>query len=134
VIRRTWLGVTLAMLIAGCDHSGVVGSATVTGSYELTTVNGAPLPFSVNATQSILDDTYTLFQGGTYARTWRRRTTTGANATVETFSEAGQYIIGGTSITFRRGDVTGQLDVLAQYSPNAFTVVQQNQTSVYRKD
>jgi hypothetical protein len=134
MILRRWLGVALALLCASCSHSGVVGSATVTGTYALTTVNGSPLPFALSATQSILDDSYTLFQGGTYARTWRRRTMSSGAPATETFNEAGQYIIGGTSITFRRGDVTGQLDVLAQYSPNAFTVVLQNQTSVYRKD
>ncbi len=124
----------LALLSGGCAGSGVVGSATVTGSYALKSVNGASLPFALNSTQSILDDTYTLFQGGTYARTWRRRTTMGTGTVTDTFNEAGQFITGGTSITFRRSDTTGQLDVLAQYSPNAFTVVLQGQTSVYRKD
>lgn len=125
------LGITLA----GCMDDEVVGSSTVNGTYTLRTMNGNALPFTVSSsateTRETLDDRFSLYQGGTYARTRHTRVTVNRVATTITYDETGTHSPYGTSITFTSSDRT--VTTLSIYTANTLTIVTDGITAVYRK-
>jgi hypothetical protein len=122
-------------LTVACFGGNMTGSSTITGEYTLRTVNGAPLPYTLSESATgkteLLRDAITLYQGGTFARTRQTRLTSNGQATNESESDTGSYMLLGTSITLR-SNATGQ-NTLATISGNAMTVVTAGVTSVYSK-
>lgn len=104
-VRLALLSVAVAAL-AGCSEK-IVGTSTVTGTYNLITVNGAPLPFvttSGTTKTEILDDVINFYQGGTYSETVHLRITTNGQVANSTMEESGTYAFFGTSVTVRSAD------------------------------
>jgi hypothetical protein len=94
----------LAMLVSvGCFDDYSTGVGTVTGAYTLRILNGSPLPhtITVDATtqKEIVDDMITLFSGGSYSRTQHANITVSGQTTSQTNTEAGSYLLLGTSVT-----------------------------------
>jgi hypothetical protein len=87
----------------GCFDDYSTGVGTVTGAYTLRTINGSPLPhtITVDATtqKEIIDDMITLFSGGSYSRTQHANITVSGQTTSQTNTEAGAYVLLGTSVT-----------------------------------
>lgn len=128
---------TMLFIVAltACTADTPIGGSTVTGAYSLRTVNGAPLPYTTagsgtNKTE-LVDDTFTLFQGGTYSRVMHTRATVNGTATTTTITDSGPYGLQGTSITFTSN--ANQTQTLANYTRDAFTVVKSGVTSEYSK-
>jgi hypothetical protein len=127
--------VTLLASMTACTSDSIVGSSTVAGAYSLRTVNGAALPYTTSGSGTnkteVVDDTFTLYGGGTYARTSHTRTTVNGTATTSTVNDTGPYALLGTSISLNSNNDGSQ--TIAIYTANTMTVVRSGVTSVYRK-
>jgi hypothetical protein len=98
--RRT-LTFSIFAFCAACA-GGIVGSATVNGTYTLRTINGAALPYSTTTggvTTEVIDDAITLYAGSTYSELGHSRTTTNGQVTNNTNTETENYTLLGNSVT-----------------------------------
>ena len=93
-----------AVLLAGCgsDNSTNPTQAQVAGTWNLTTVNGSPLPFTIQATPKIevVSDQLVVSTNGTFTETTQTRTTNGTTVTNQTVPDGGTYSLNGTAATF----------------------------------
>ena len=133
-MRRLLMAAVL-LLTPGCYDQEPNRGATVNGAYTLRTVNAAPLPFTssgsgANKTE-LLDDSYTLYEGLTYAELGHVRTTVNGTATTTAFSGAGSYSLFGASVTLR--PASGGSERIATYTDNTLTLTESGKLSVYRK-
>jgi hypothetical protein len=74
------------------------------GTWNLTTVNGSPLPFIAQAASpkvELLSDQLILGASGTFTQTTTVRFTDVGVDTTQTFADAGTYTVNGTAISFR---------------------------------
>jgi hypothetical protein len=92
------------VLFAGCDSDDSTGptQASVVGMWNLTTVNGAVLPFTIQSTPKIevLSDQLVVSANGTFTEATQTRTTNGTTVTLETVPDGGTYSLNGTAVTF----------------------------------
>lgn len=63
---RRLLFVALAVTLAACGSDSVGPIGSISGTYELRTVNGSPLPYAFNANNVVTSDVVTLYNDGTY--------------------------------------------------------------------
>ena len=125
----------LLMISAGCLNEDVVGDSTATGEYTLSTINEAPLPFTLSTSGTtkteVLDAVISMFQGGTYSETSHLRITTNGVVTTQTKVDTGSYSFFGISLTLvssagngeRRGRIEG----------TKMTITEEGKNSIYRK-
>jgi hypothetical protein len=122
-------------LMTGCFGGGMTGSSTVTGAYTLRTVNSAPLPYTLSQSGTskteLMQDTFTLYQGGTFSRARQIRLTSNGQVTHQSENDTGSYTIFGASLSLS-SNATGQ-STLATISGNTMTVVQAGVVSIYSK-
>src|SRR5215217_1069709 len=108
---RRLIGVLAAVLIVGCD-GGPTEESTIVGPYTLRTINGSPLPYTINGPETskteILDDVIYLFEGFTYSEDGHSRVTVNGQTTNTVIHETGSYIILGTSVTLSSSDKSHQ--------------------------
>ena len=133
---RYFLAGVFAAFFVGCfDDGGIVGSSTVTGTYTLRSINGAPLPYTISGSGTnkteIVSESITLFRGDTYARERITRITVNGQASSDTTTEGGSYSLFGTSISMRASG-TGPL-IQAVINGNTMTFVEAGLTSVFSK-
>jgi hypothetical protein len=104
IIRRAALGTALATLVAcgGSDASTGV-RASLTGTYQLATINSQPLPFteqSAGAVVKITAGQLVARSDGTFTETATRETTSGTGTTTSTTSLNGTYQVGNQVLVF----------------------------------
>ena len=133
-MRRLLLGM-IVLCSAACLENIERGASTINGAYTLRTVNGAALPYRVvvnsTTTNEIIDDEYTLYQGGTYSRSAHSRTTTNAVVADVTITETGAYSLLGSGIYFKSNE-TG-LTTSAMGDGNSLTISDASKTMIYKK-
>src|SRR5437764_12682350 len=94
---RNAMGFVLLGLALACggDKSSGPGNESITGSYSLTTVNGAALPAVVAQVPDdkleVTTGTLALHSDNSYLLTLSLRETSAGTVTVETLSESGTY-------------------------------------------
>jgi hypothetical protein len=103
IIRRTALGTALTTLVAcGSDASTGV-RASVTGTYQLATVNGKPLPFTEQTSGAVVkvtDGQLVARSDGTFSETLGRSTTSGTGTLLSTTTANGTYQVGNQVLVF----------------------------------
>jgi hypothetical protein len=117
MLRRFVPLVALAVAVAcGSDSNTQPTFATIAGTWNLQTVNGTPLPFTISQTANdkveVVSDVVTATPTGTYTEVIQVRETLNGQATVTTVPDAGSYTINGSAITLsspQSGSVTGTL-------------------------
>ena len=134
---RSFVVATLALLTA-CDPTDTTeaGIAMVAGTYQLSTVNGQPLPFTESAATPVVRLTASQLvarSDGTFTETSTRTTTTPAGATTTTTATTtGTYSVGGQVVSFVSSsgpDFTG----LGSYNPDILTIPVDSRTRVYSR-
>jgi hypothetical protein len=114
-VRAAVVAVAVALLAAcGSDSSTGPRNATVAGTYDLTTVNGATLPYTVphtTGTEIVEQATITLNTDSTYS-VLANGTVDGSQSTIA--ADAGHYTVSGSQVTF-----TSTLISSAQYTATA---------------
>ena len=103
-MHRLLAALSLLVLLAGCGGDGSTDpTAGIAGTYSLRTVNGSPLPYTLQQSGTfkleITSDAYALTDNGTWTEAWSERTTSNGQVTTETFTDAGTYSRSGTAIT-----------------------------------
>jgi len=107
-----------AVLLAGCGGDAATPPipASLAGTWNLSTVNGTPLPFVVqlaNPKIEILSDQLVLSESGTFAQSIMARQTSGGTITMQNIEDGGTYQANGTFATFTFNDGsqgTGNVD------------------------
>lgn len=126
----------LGSSLAGCgsDSGTNPTTASLAGTWNLTTVNGSPLPFTAQASNpkiEIMNDQIIAAAGGTFTETGNYRVTNAGVVSTVPFTDSGTWVVNGTAVSFRfssdnsvgTGTVSG----------NTFTVAESGFSSVYVK-
>ena len=123
-----------AVLLAGCDSDDSTGPTenAVSGTWNLTTVNGAPLPFVTQSTPKIelVSEQLVVSANGTFIQASQVRTTSGTTVSNQTISSAGTYTLSGTTASFIFNDGTTGAGTV---SSNSLTVAKPGRAYVYQK-
>jgi hypothetical protein len=133
------VGTVAAVLLAGCDSGATTVSTGngVSGTWNLVTVNGAPLPFVIQSTPKIelVSEQLVVSGNGTFTQASQVRTTSGTTVTTQTTSGGGTYAQSGTTASFTTASfifndgTTGAGTV----SGNSLTVAKPGRAYVYDK-
>lgn len=124
----------LAFTLAACgsDSATAPASVSVSGTYSLQTVNGAPLPAILQGSGAnkveMVSDVFTFSATGTFSERAVVRYTQNGVVSSETYDESGTYARNGTAITLRYTDAStgsGTLD------GNTMTLAGQGYSFVY---
>ena len=122
------------MLFIACDD-GVVGTSHISGDYELKSINGVSLPYTLNGPGTtkteILEHVITLYNGGTYAESGRKRVTVNGQTATQDIVGTGSYAFFGTSVTIRSSD--GTYERRGLFNEKAITIVEEGLTQVFSK-
>ena len=122
------------VLLAGCDSNDGTGPTqnAVSGTWNLTTVNGTSLPFVIQSTPKIelTGEQLAVSGNGTFNQASQVRTTSGGTATTQTVSDAGTYSLNGTAATFIFNDGTTGAGAV---SGNLLTVTKLGRSYEYTK-
>ena len=111
IIRATVSAGALAVLSACGGDGGTGVRASVTGSYQLSTVNGQPLPFTESSTGAVVKITagqLVAQSSGAFTETLTRATTPpGGTTTTQATTTTGTYTVGNQVIVFTYGGSAG---------------------------
>jgi len=101
--RLLLLAFPLALMACGSDTETPITVATLAGTWNLTTANGAALPFTITTTPAkveLLSATVVVAATGSFAGTEQTRTTVGTGTpTTATLPIAGTISLSGTLVT-----------------------------------
>jgi hypothetical protein len=106
-----WLALmTLALSVASCRGDGlseptnVVSFSTVAGTWTLRTIGGAGLPFVLDQAGAdkieLINAAIVATANGGFTATSTERTTISGQATSQSYSDGGSFIVTGTSVIF----------------------------------
>lgn len=136
---RRLLSLTLtlaAVLLVGCGSDGgptAPTTSSIAGTWNLTTINGSPLPFVMQASNpkvEVLSDQLVVNANGTFTETGQLRLTQGGTVVTQAVVGAGTYTLDGTAASFRWSDgSTGTATV----SGKTATVAEGGYSYVYRQ-
>ena len=135
-MRRIFVACALTALLAACgSDSTSPASADITGTYTLKTVNGSPLPFTLQSgttVVSLTSDVIIVSSNGTWSESGIYQQTVNGQTTSGTGSDGGTWTRAGTSVTLTSaqgadGTYTGS------YSTNTLTLSNSGFVSVFTK-
>jgi len=134
-MRKLLLAVaTLAVLGCGSDSTGPI--ASVAGTWNLQTINGSPMPFTVLFTASplyrleILGDSFVANANGTYIETASVRETDGSTVTTSTATDVGTWVQNNNAIALTASDGTVSS---AAISGDIITANESGDVFIYRR-
>ena len=132
---RRLIPLILAVAVAcGSDSPTQPTTASIAGTWTLTSVNGTGLPFVTSQTANdkveLVGDVVTATATGTYTEVFSFRETLNGVVTTRNEPDNGTYTLNGTAITLNsstQGSITGAL------SGNTFTLVDQGFVFLFTK-
>lgn len=132
-MRRLVLALGAISLLACGDSTGV-GASSAVGTWNLFSVNGSPVPFTLidepDFRVEILSEQLVFFENGTYTDTFTDRVTESGTATTTTESDTGTWSQNGSSLT----TITSAGDVsTSTISGNSITLSASGFVVVYRR-
>ena len=139
---RRILAVALLLVSASCSKdSSTNPTATLEGTWNLSTINGAALPFLLQELDpqattptprvELLSDQIIATSVGTFTETAIARVTDATGAFTVPFTDKGTWVLSGTTITFRfDSDGSSGTGLL---NGNSFTIGETGFASVYVK-
>jgi hypothetical protein len=129
---RRLLSLLIPMLAFACSDS-TSPDVVIVGTWNLETVNGNPLPFTLPGTGEVVTaEAFTIQAAGRFTITTTFRVTSGGNVTSETIPDAGAYVVSGSTVTFTY-DSDGSQDI-ATVSGNTFTLTDIGEVWTYRRN
>ena len=136
-LAATVLLLAAATLSACGDSTGPglgLGGAPA-GTYTLRTVNGSGLPYTVEdgagLTVVIVNDAFTLQEGGRFTETYTLRVTENGSTSTESGTNAGVWALTGTAITLTLDG--GGPSVRGTLTGGVMTIVDSGLSLVYRR-
>jgi hypothetical protein len=103
IVRRAALGAALTALTACGGDAGTGNRASVTGTYQLSTVNGQPLPYTEQSSGAVVKLTAGLLvatSDGGFTETLTRSTTSSSGTSTASTVLNGTYSVGNQVIVF----------------------------------
>src|SRR4051812_32344048 len=102
-MRRLFAVFALFSLTA-CSSGEILeapATASTAGTYNLTSVDGAPLPFVAQASPKVelVSEQFVLKENGTFSETMLYRFTNGTSVTTQTLTDGGTYSISGSQVS-----------------------------------
>jgi hypothetical protein len=125
----------LAVACGASDAATAPTSASVAGTWNLQTINGAGLPYVLDQTgankDELVSDVVTAVSTGSFTRTTTVRTTFNGQVTTQSVADAGRYSLNGTAVvfTFNSDNSVGTGSI----SGNTLTVADNGVALVYRR-
>ena len=137
MIRRAFLMVALATL-AACGENTSTGPVTINlvGSWKLQSVNGSAVPFSQTTSTGkfeIFDGSLDIQTTGTFTMNLTQRTTTGTSSSIFVLTTYGTVDISGSSVIFKRQDISTDPGQTAQLTANSIGLTQNGYALVFVK-
>jgi hypothetical protein len=135
-MRRLLVSLALVAATLGCGKEPTVTPpiSEIVGSYALTSINGAPLPFTYDVQgqdkAEVLDDVITLHDTGAWSEIWHERYTVSGVVTVEEYIDDGVFTRVGSRLTLTTSD--GQF-VVADLTTTSMTMSSGGTTLVYTR-
>lgn len=117
----------------GSDGPTAPTQASLAGTWDLKTVNGSNLPFTMGqlgADKVELTSSVLTVSGASFAEIYTTRETINGVVTNYSYSDAGSYTINGTAVTFTYNSGEGGTGTV---SGNTFTLAEGGFSFVYQK-
>ena len=131
---RRLLFVAGALAILGCGSDATGPSATIDGTYDLVSVNGAALPFiliqTATETDEVTGDVITAFNGR-FTQTTSTQDTVNGHVTTGFSPNSGTYTASGAVITFKFDFSPGAVMATGTTSGDTFTVTTTTSTGPF---
>lgn len=125
-MRRLVPLLTLAVaLTTACNSDSTGPNGSIVGSYSLRTINGSPLPYTVNYNTTINSELLTLNNDGTY-------TDVAYYSNGNSYVESGYYSQNNNALTFN--DQTDGITYQGSVSGNVLTEITNGYTAAYQKN
>ena len=106
-MRKLFVALALTLLVA-CSGDGPTGAGgDISGTYNLSTVNGIALPYLLQESGprvEVFSDSYILGTAGKFIQSTSFRVTSGDTVTFEIFPDSGSYTVQGTAVLFNFAD------------------------------
>ena len=107
--KRGWIGLLLLLVLAACGDGGTEPDASITGRYELRTINGGSLPYTVfqlggSDRVEITAGHVQINSDATFAITMTSRVIQFGSTSTSTDTSHGTWRRPGDQITFRLAD------------------------------
>jgi hypothetical protein len=126
------------VLLAGCgsDSGGTTNpqSSSPVGTWNLTTANGAPLPFAFQSggvKYEVMSDQYVFLADGSFTEAYQLRDTDGTIVGLENLTDAGTWKLTGTVFVITYGD--NGATASGTFSGNTVTLTQLGALMVYNR-
>jgi hypothetical protein len=137
-MRKLFLSTLSAALAVttACGGDSSTGPSSVAGTYSLTTVNSAPLPYvflnDASGKIEITSDVYVISDNGTYTNPTIIRSTISGEVTTDTLTSNGTYTVSGNSITLTdASDPTSKLS--GTVTTSGLTITAEGFVLVYQR-
>ena len=127
---------TVLLSACGSDSSTNPTPTSIAGTWNLTTVNGAALPYLLQAASGanpkveIISDQIVISANGTFTQSTQARITQGTTVSTSTLPDNGTYSLTGTAATFVFSDGSAGT---ATVSNNTLTIAESGISLVYIK-
>jgi hypothetical protein len=132
ILVSVFTAATVLLSACGSDSTTAPTPTSIAGTWNLTTVNGAALPFVLQASPKIeiLSDQIVILANGSFTQSTQARLTNGTTITTQTIPDAGTYTLNGTAATFTFTDGGSET---ATVSGNSMTIAETGLSLVYNK-
>jgi Lipocalin-like domain len=132
ILVSVFTAATVLLSACGSDSTTAPTPTSIAGTWNLTTVNGAALPFVLQASPKIeiLSDQIVILANGTFTQSTQARLTNGTTITTQTIPDGGTYSLNGTAATFTFTDGGSET---ATVSGNSMTIAETGLSLVYNK-
>jgi len=124
---------TVLLSACGSDSSTNPTPTSIAGTWNLSTVNGAALPYVLQAANpkvEIISDQIVISANGTFTQSTQARITQGTTVSTSTLPDNGTYSLTGTAATFVFSDGSAGT---ATVSNNTLTIAESGISLVYIK-
>ena len=132
ILVSVFTAATVLLSACGSDSTTAPTPTSIAGTWNLSTVNGAALPFVLQASPKIeiLSDQIVILANGTFTQSTQARLTNGTTITTQTIPDGGTYSLNGTAATFTFTDGGSET---ATVSGNSMTIAETGLSLVYNK-
>ena len=132
ILVSVFTAATVLLSACGSDSTTAPTPTSIAGTWNLTTVNGAALPFVLQASPKIeiLSDQIVILANGSFTQSTQARLTNGTTITTQTIPDGGTYSLNGTAATFTFTDGGSET---ATVSGNSMTIAETGLSLVYNK-
>ena len=125
-----------AVALLGCGGDSTGPAVSAVGTWNLQTVDNAPLPYTAVLIANplykleILSDVFVVHADGSYTETFTERETDGTTVTTTSDEDDGTWVQNGTALSITSSD---QTTTGASISGNTITVSSQGLVLVYKR-